>query len=173
MKTMFKAALAATVATGLFASPALAANTAGPESFKATATIMKPLTLVNVDDLEFGTILMGALLTSSDVVVDASIGAVAVCGAELSCSNLSKPASFDVTGVAFQNLDVNVTMPADAGKLMDVDGNSVDFVLDAPTSISLDDAGARRFYIGGAITVTAGTVDGVYSNDVNVTVEYI
>ena len=53
MKTMFKAALAATVATGLFASPAMAANSA-TKPFTATAKIVKPLTLVNTSLLDFG-----------------------------------------------------------------------------------------------------------------------
>ena len=52
-KFFTKAALAATVATGLFAAPAFAANSA-MDNFTATAKIVKPLTLVNSTTLDFG-----------------------------------------------------------------------------------------------------------------------
>ena len=81
-KTLFKAALAATAATGLFASPAMAQSI---EPFTATATIVKPLELTKVSDLDFGTITMGSGLTSSDVVVTQS-GAGSTCGANLTCT---------------------------------------------------------------------------------------
>jgi len=59
MKTLIKAAVAATVATGLFASPALAANTA-TAPFTAKAKIVKPLTLTAAGTLDFATILIPA-----------------------------------------------------------------------------------------------------------------
>ena len=46
-KFFTKAALAATVATGLFARPAFAANNSDTD-FTATATIRKPITLTKV-----------------------------------------------------------------------------------------------------------------------------
>ena len=57
MKTLTKAALAATVATGLFASPAFARQHRD-RRFTANATIVKPLTHGQVNDLDFGTITM-------------------------------------------------------------------------------------------------------------------
>lgn len=169
MKTLIKAALAATVATGLFAAPALAANTA-TAPFTAYAKIVKPLTLVKKDDLDFGTITLGTALTSSDVVV-ARDGGTSTCGTNLVCTT-PMPASFNATGVALQGLTVSVNMATSPGKLLDSLGNSVDFVIDAPTSISLDSAGKDYFEIGGTITVKSSTVDGSYENDVDVTVEY-
>lgn len=174
MKTLIKAAVAATVATGLFASPALAATTTGNSAvapFTAKAKIVKPLTLVKATDLDFGTITMGALLTSSKVVVGRTGGASDACGAELTCS-APTAASFDVTGVALQQLDITLSR-VPAGLLNTLDATkSVAFTVDPDTTVTLDAAGAASFDIGGAITVLSSTVDGDYSNTMDVTVSY-
>jgi len=170
MKTMFKAALAATVATGLFASPALAANSA-TAPFTAKAKIVKPLTLTKATDLDFGTITMGAALSSSDVVVGRSGGtATTSCGTNLTCS-APTAASFNVTGVALQTL--NVTLGAVTPLVNTLDNTkTVSFSADPDTTVSLDAAGAGSFDIGGKITVLAATADGDYTGTVNVTVAY-
>lgn len=181
MKTLIKAALAATVATGLFASPALAAVPAPTQPvtatapFTAKATIVKPLTLTNTAPLDFGTITMGAALTSSDVVVGRSGGATSSCGTNLSCTTGS-PATFKVTGVAGQQL--NITLSNVPGGLLNAADNSksVAFSPDPDTTVTLGstptDLGVGTFDIGGKITVLASTVDGDYSNTVDVTVAY-
>ena len=164
-KTLFKAALAATVATGIFAAPAMAADT---ETFTATARIVRPLVLTKVTDLDFGTITMLSGLVSSDVDVGRVGGGASSCGANLACT-APTAASFTVTGSADQDLDVTIAAPA---TLDDGAGNSVNFAADAPVLVSLDSAGDASFEIGGTITVLSTTVDGTYSNTVDVTVEY-
>ena len=171
MKTLIKAALAATVATGLFAAPAMAANS-DTKPFTAKAKILKPLTLTKATDLDFGTITMGAALTSSNVVVGRSGGvAVTSCGANLTCT-APVAASFDVTGVALQQLGIALTnVPATLVHTIDAT-KSVAFSVDPDTSVTLDSAGLGAFDIGGAITVLAATADGDYSGTVDVTVSY-
>ena len=165
-KFLTKAALAATVATGLFASPALAADT---EAFTATARIVSPLTLTNTADLNFGTITMLSGLVSSDVVVSQD-GSSDNCGANLSCT-AGSAASFDVEGSINQGVSITLDMPANPGLLMN-GAASVAFVADAPASVTLDGLGEASFNIGGTITVTSATTDGTYTNDIDVTVEY-
>ena len=165
MKTMFKAALAATVATGLLAAPAFAANS-DTKPFTATAKIVKPLTLTKVKDLDFGTITMGNSLTSSDVTVDQA-GTAPTCGANLSCT-APTAGSFTVTGVGTQSLTVSLTPPA---TLKDASNNTVALTVDAPATVALTN-GSGSFGIGGKITVTSGTVEGTYSNTMDVTVSY-
>jgi Domain of unknown function (DUF4402) len=170
MKTLIKAALAATVATGLFASPALAANTA-TAPFTAKAKILKPLTLTKAADLDFGTITMGAALTSSNVVVGRSGGAATACGANLTCS-APTAAVFNATGVALQQLNVTLTnVPATLVNTVD-STKSVAFSVDPDATVSLDALGAGSFDIGGSITVLASTPDGQYNGTVDVTVSY-
>lgn len=165
-KFLTKAVLAATVATGLFASPALAADT---ERFTATARIVSPLTLTKNADLNFGTITMLSGLTSSDVTVGQDSTGDA-CGANLACTTPS-PASFDVAGSVNQGVTITLDMPANPGLLVN-GAASVAFAADAPASVLLDSLGEASFTIGGTITVTSATTDGTYSNDIDVTVEY-
>jgi len=169
-KFLTKAALA-TLATGLFAAPVLAANTV-TAPFTAKAVIVKPLTLVNTGDLDFGTITMGAALTSSAVVVGRTGGAAASsCGANLTCS-APAAATFDVTGVALQQLNITVaSLPASLVHTTDAT-KSVPFSADADPSVTLDASGLGSFDIGGSITVSSTTADGTYDADVDVTVEY-
>jgi hypothetical protein len=171
MKTLIKAALAATVATGLFASPALAANSA-TAPFTAKAKIVKPLTLTKATDLDFGTITMGAGLTSSNVVVGRTGGAAATsCGANLICT-APVAASFNVTGVALQQLSVTLSnVPATLVHTTDNTKN-VSFSVDPDTSVTLNGSGLGSFDIGGSITVVAATADGDYDGTVDVTVSY-
>ena len=170
MKTMIKAALAATVATGLFAAPAFAANSA-TSPFIAKASIVKPLTLTNDTPLDFGTITMGAAVTSSDVVVARSGGSTTTsCGTNLTCSTPSA-ATFTVTGVAAQTLGITL---GTVGPLVNTLNplKTVAFVADPDTSVVLNSSGSGSFDIGGKITVLSSTADGDYTASVNVTVAY-
>ena len=167
MKILTKAALAATVATGLFAAPAFAANS-DTQPFTATAKIVKPLTLTNTATLDFGIITMTSTFAGGDVVVSQT-GAV-TCNAALTCAGTPTAAAFDVTGVANQALAVvvePVTVLTDS-----VSSETLAFVPDAPSTISLDSAGEDTFNIGGTITIPASANDGVYSADIDVTVTY-
>lgn len=175
-KTLIKAALAATVATSLFASPAMAAPGDDNKDFTATAVIVKPLVLTKVDDLNFGTITMLPTLVSQTVSVSqAEVGSCG--GADLSCSFPANPAaSFTIAGVGTQTLTVDVTgllggaVPTALVNTADA-AESVPFTVDAPLTASLV-AGVGSFAIGGSIVVDAGTVDGTYDADLNVTVSY-
>lgn len=66
-----KIALAALAATAAFASPAMAQTTDTEQAF-ARGTVLEPLQLTWVQDLEFGTILSPALV--GDVLIDADSG---------------------------------------------------------------------------------------------------
>lgn len=168
MNILSKAALAATVATALVATPAFAANS-DVKPFTATAKIVKPLILTKVKDLDFGTITMGNALTSSNVTVDQA-GTAPTCGANLTCS-APTAASFTVAGVGTQTLTVSLgTPPTKLVNTLD-DTKSVPFTVDAPATVSLT-SGSGSFGIGGLITVASGTVDGDYSATMNVTVSY-
>ena len=165
-KTFFKAALAATVATGVFAAPAMAADT---EPFTATATIVKPIELTKVTDLDFGTITMGSGLVSSNVVVDQA-GTSPTCGANLTCT-APTAGSFTLLGIGLQGVDIDFTAPATLVNTADP-LESIPFIADAPGSVTLLADGTGAFGFGGTITVAAATVDGVYSATFDVTASY-
>ena len=166
-KFLTKAALAATVASGLFAAPALANTDDG--TFVAKAVIVKPVTLTKDADLDFGTITLGSDLVSSDVVVSqAGLRTCDPSAAIVTCTQPAAAAAFSVLGVANQTLDIeygDVTALASAT-------DSVAFELDGPGTVDLDASGVGAFNVGGTITVTSDTDDGAYSADVDVTVTY-
>jgi hypothetical protein len=176
MKILTKAALAATVATGLFAAPAFAAS-AGTSSFKANAVIVKPVTMTKVTNLNFGTTTMNPTLTSAGatVTVGDATGATAVCSStQLTCSG-GFPASFNLTsGVAGQTVQVTFDTPPTVLTHTVDTTKTVAFNLNNPIeAVQLDSSGAGTFNIGGEITVVAATVDGAYSATVNVVANYL
>ena len=173
MKTLIKAAVAATVATGLFASPAFAAS-AGTSSFLSKAKIVKPVTLTKGDDLDFGTTTMLTTLTSATVTVADTAGSTAQCSdtTMLSCSG-GKPASFTLSsGLSGQTVAISYDVPPT--KLTLVGGTAtVPFALDAIENVTLDTSGAGSFNVGGTITVASTTLDGSYQATVNIVANYL
>ena len=172
MKTLFKAALAATVATGVFAAPAMAAP-ADTATFSAKAVIVKPVTIANDSALDFGTTTMNPSLISATVTVADATGSVAVCSStQLSCSG-GAPAPFTLTGgVAGQTITISYDTPP--AELTHTDGvSTVDFSLDAVENVLLDSNGEGSFNVGGTITVVDATVDGAYSAEVDVVANYL
>ena len=173
MKTMIKAALAATVATGLFASPALAAS-AGVGKFIANAKIVKPVTLTKGVDLDFGTTTMLPALDSATVTVADSLGAIAVCSdaAKLSCSG-GTPATFTLSsGVGGQTVQISYVTPPT--ELTLIGGTAtVGFKLDAVENVQLAADGTGNFRVGGEITVQNTTLDGAYRAVVNIVANYL
>lgn len=173
-KFLTKAALAATVAGTLFATPALAAP-ADTADFLAKAVIVKPVTMTKVTDLDFGTTVMNPTLTSATVTVGDADASVAVCSSTtmLTCSG-GFPASFNLTaGVAGQTVQITFDTPPTQLDHATIMGSSVPFALDAVEDVLLDSTGAGSFNVGGTITVAAGTDDGAYEATVDVVANYL
>lgn len=172
-KFLTKAALAATVATGLFAAPAFAAP-AGNEDFTARARIVKPVTIANLTDLDFGTVTMNTSIVSEVVNVGNGATDTAVCGsAQLTCSGASGSADFTLSG-GVANQAVALSYNAAPTVLTHSNGtNTVPFRLNSIANVTLDPTGAGEFSVGGRITVATATVDGDYSAVVNVVANYL
>jgi spore coat protein U-like protein len=169
MKTLIKAAVAATVATGLFASPAFAAPNTDKADFTAKAKIVKAVTLVKDSDLDFGTITMLNTLTSQTVTVGQD-NSKDCGGGDLTCAFPAQAsAGFTVTGVPTQALTVSLVAPT---VLKTVAGDTVAFRADAPSSVTVASTGSVIFGIGGEIDVVSATKDGSYNGDLTVTVTY-
>ena len=171
-KFLTKAAFAATVATSLFAAPAMAAP-AGNEDFTAKAKIVKPVTITNATDLDFGVVTMNPSLTSETVTVGNGAAAVAVCGsAQLTCSG-GGSADFTLSGgVANQTIELSYDTPPTVLTHSNL-SDTVAFRLNALANVTLDSAGAGSFSAGGEIDVVAATADGDYSALVNVVANYL
>jgi hypothetical protein len=173
-KFLTKSVLAATVA--FLATPALAQEQAtdGTADFEAKAKIVKPVTLINGDDLDFGTTIMRPTLTSATVKVSNVSGAAAVCGntTMLSCSG-GHPASFTLSS-GVQGQVVQISFPEAPTQLdhASISGMSVPFAVNKVADVELDENGAGSFNVGGTITIDSSTAAGDYKADVNIVANY-
>lgn len=171
MKKLFFAAAALAAFTA--ATPASAQAVSASPRATANARLIKPLTLTALQNLDFGTVVMGTLTAADTVSIDA-LGAVS-CGTSgnLTCSGTPKAAQFRITGT--QGQAVVVTSATATYSLTGSNGGTLTFTPTLPTgAITLGNAGSagNNFNVGGSISVTPTTLDGVYSGQVDIQVAY-
>ena len=170
----FKIALAALAASVAFASPAAAQVVTSTDTAEARGTVLQPLTLSRVQDLDFGTVLGSAVAGS--VTIDATSGNRTVAGgvAEVGINN-GQRAIFTGSGPAGDTVDLTLTQPA--GGLLYRDATTTLaglLVLDqaGATTRTIDAAGAFAVGVGGGFTIAANQPAGVYTADFDLTAEY-
>jgi len=163
--------LAITALVGLFAaSPVVAA---GPnQNANAAAKIVKPLTLAWVQDLDLGTIVLGAGTWATTTIGITSAGAFTCGNSNVTCSGATKQAEYKVTGTNNQRVfiiapDVTLTNQNDNTKTLQL-------TVDNPGFVDLGNSGnaGLTFGLGGSIGVSSTTTDGTYTGQFNVTVNY-
>ena len=162
-------ALAATAATmALTSAPALA-QVAPNQNATARARVLRPLTLTWVRNFDLGTIVLSGAAPFSATVSLSQAGAL-TCPASVTCSGATSTARYNVRGTNNQV----VLISAPNVTLSDGSGNNLLLSVSAPPSVTLTSSGAPGddFDIGGSITVSDTTVDGVYTGTFNVTAQY-
>jgi len=155
--------LVALLATGMGTGARAASITAS-----VNANVVKPLVFTSKQNLDFGTVLLGAAGTST---VSLSMAGVLSCGSGLTCSGVARPAIFNVQG---SNGQV-VRITAVASDLTNsTDGSKLRFTPIAPASVTLTNSGApgKDFNLGGSIAIPSTTTDGAYTGNIEVTAEY-
>ncbi|HWU91801.1 MAG TPA: DUF4402 domain-containing protein [Sphingomicrobium sp.] len=169
--------LAATVAfLAAAATPALAVTGPTPVSpdkqAKATATIVKPLTMTWVRDLNLGTIVLSGASPFAGAVVGINQAGTFTCtDANVTCSGPTSNAQYTLTGTDDQVVTVNtlptltLTNQADNTKTLTMN-------VDAPANVNLGSSGTTALPVGGSISVDSTTADGVYQGTFAVTVNY-
>ncbi|MGH6705289.1 MAG: DUF4402 domain-containing protein [Sphingomicrobium sp.] len=166
------AALAA--AATLVATPAVAAPVSASPKAKASARIVKPLTLTAQRDLDFATIVNGLAAGGTRVLAVSQAGVLSGCDATVVvCSGTPTSAEYNVTGT--NNMTVNIA--ATASNLTNTTSGgseTLSFTPDAPATVALGNSGAVGvdFTVGGSITIADTTVGGLYVGDIEVTVDY-
>lgn len=160
---------ATVLAAAFAASPALAATGAATPA-TATAQVVKPLLLSAKQNLDFGTIVVST--TSVTGTVTMTTAGVVTCTTGLTCSGSPKPAIFNVQG---SNNQV-VKMYSAASTLTAPGGATLTFTPTLPSGsqLTLVNSGApgSDFNVGGSIAIAANQADGIYSGNINVTVDY-
>ncbi|MEO6582215.1 MAG: DUF4402 domain-containing protein [Sphingomicrobium sp.] len=163
----------AVAALALTATPALAAPVSPNQNATATARIVKPLTLSWVQNLNLGTVLLsGAGAWSGAVVSVSQAGALTCANPNVVCSGAVQAARYNVRGTNNQLVYItapNVTLTSANNPL-----DTLLMTVSNPGSVMLTNSGAPGvdFNLGGSITVSSTTGDGVYSGTFNVTVDY-
>jgi hypothetical protein len=169
--------LAATVAAlALTATPAMAATTGtpvGPSDKDATATvhIVKPLTLAWKQDLNLGTVVLGAGTWTGAVVGISKAGAFSCTNTNVTCSGTPTTAQYTITGTNNQDVIVN----ANNVTLTNQNDNtkSLTLTVDNPGTVNLGTSGSGKvFDLGGSVSVASDTTDGTYVGTFAVTVNY-
>ncbi len=156
----------------LLAVPAAAAPIAADPPAQANALILKPLTLIRIDDLYFGTIIPSNL---SGVVTVPANGAApfASGGVTLVASDPGFRARFAGAGSANQLVVISVTNP---GLLPNGAGQNVTILamtLDGPPIRTIDATRAFFFHVGGILLVNANQAEGLYQSEFDVTANYL
>jgi hypothetical protein len=138
----------------------------------ASARLIKPLTLTAERDLNFGTIVMGAVTANEAVTISGS-GAV-TCGTSgaLTCTGQPQSALYRVNGT--QGQVVTVSSAAPSFVLNGPNGATLSFVPSFPATVTLANSGATgtEFTVGGSVTISSSTVDGLYSGQIEIQVAY-
>lgn len=163
---------ATTAALVLSAAPAAAQSA----SSQASVTINKPLTLTKKNDLAFGTVLLTGTGTFSTTVSVSATG-TRTCDASLAtCSGTAQQAVYNVSGNKQRTVALTIptsveltstTAPADKLTMTVINPN-------ATNTIVLTNSGnpGTDFGIGGSLTLTNDTSDGVYNGTFSVTANY-
>lgn len=158
------AALAA--AATIAATPAVAQVVPSNGPAQARATIVKPLTLSRVEHLDFGSIVVWG---DGTVSMDQA-GSLSCTAATLVCAATGTPAEFQVTGSNNRVVQVNA-----ADTTITNGTDTLNFTIDAPATVTLPNSGVgngTNFTVGGSIDVFETTSAGLYTGDMDVTVQY-
>lgn len=168
-KLLRMTSLVATVAGLAIATPAVAAPVNATTDANARVEILSGLTLTSTANLDLGTVVLsGAAPFSADVSIDRN-GVFSCDGGsgDVTCSGAPVAASYDVTG----SPGYNVVIASGPVSL----SNGTDTLILTPDHdavVPLGAGGAATFGVGGSVTVTDATPDGVYTGTFAVTADY-
>ena len=138
----------------------------------AGAIVLKPLTLLKLDDLDFGALFPAA--TAGTATLNPNTGIVTTAGGVTLGPGPTQPARF--TGAGTRNAPVIIRLPKDPITLTRAGGTETmtvdNWTTDGPTTRQIDAFEAFEFRVGGRLYVGANQADGVYVGSFDVTVIY-
>ena len=171
---MFRAARFTALFSLLTLAPPVAAGAApvraSPKA-KGQVTLVKPLTLQRLNDMDFATL---GVTTGGTATIDPISGALTVSSGLIRLGGTPSPARY--AGAATKNTVVNIRVPKQPVLITRVGGTQTlsvsNFTLDGQDKRTLAQSGSFTFAVGADITVPAGTLDGVYTGEIDVTIQY-
>lgn len=153
-----------------FGAPLRAAPVTSPTPPTSKAVIMRPLTLLKLGNLDFGTL---AVTTGGFSTISPTSGLATLTGGLLQAGGTPAPARFRGTASRLSLIIIRSSTPT---VLLRRSGGTETLTLDNLTlngsAIQLVGDTPFDFAVGGRLTVPAGAVDGVYSATFDITIEY-
>jgi hypothetical protein len=148
------------------------ARAAPGTSVGVSASVVKPLILKWVQDLDLGTIVLGPGTWSGATVGISRAGVFTCTNANVTCTGATKVARYNVSGTNNQVVRIsapNVTLVNQSDPTQ-----TLTLVVDSPGSVTLTNSGppGSNFSLGGTISLSSSTAGGVYAGTFNVTVDY-
>lgn len=152
-------------------APAMAAPIIAAPKAQASAGLLRPLTLQRWADLDFATL---GVTTGGTATVNPVTGVLSVTGGLLPLAGTPSAARY--AGAASKQTVVNIRIPKTPVLITRVGGTETlsvgNFTLDGQDKKALAQQQSFTFAVGATITVPAGTVDGLYTGEFDVTVQY-
>ena len=144
---------------------------AATASTSAKAIALRPLSLLNLRDLDFGTNISGTV--NGTITVNPTTDARTTTGGAVSAGGAPQAAQFYTYGGPLQNVQVNrgplpVLTRAGGGATMNVTG----LTLNGPTLRFLSAAGLLDLRVGGTLDVPANSLSGDYAGTFQIIVTY-
>lgn len=138
----------------------------------ADVVVLKPLTLLKVEDMDFGALFPAA--TAGTATLDPVTGVVTTAGGVTLGPGPTQPAQF--AGAGTRNAPVIIRLPKNPIALTRVGGTETmtvdDWTTDGPKTRQIDAFEAFEFRVGGRLYVGANQADGTYVGTFDVTVVY-
>jgi len=168
MTTHVRCLMLAAAGAALLPGTAVAAT----QSAAVSATVLKPLTLESLQNLDLGTITLGVGTWSGATVGISRTGVFTCASTNLVCTGAPRVARYKVTGSNRQV--VRITAPSVTLVNQADPTKTLTMAVDAPTSVTLTSSGQPgiNFDLGGTISLSSTTATGDYLGHFNVTVDY-
>ena len=155
-----------------FAAGAAAAPPSTTVVVPVRASVTKPLMLTALQDLDIGTIVLKPGTWSGATVSISQAGALTCANPNLVCTGTTQAARYNVAGT--NKMTVQVTAPNVSLTNQGDGSKTLQLVPLYPATVALPNSGnpGVEFAVGGTITVSSTTADGLYVGTMNVTVDY-
>lgn len=159
------------VAGVLLATLTTGAAEAATQTASSRAVTLRPLSIVKISDLEFGTMIAGT--TSGTVIIDPTTDARTTTGGTIAAGGAPKAAQFLTYGTQNSLLQVTrgplpVLTRAGGGASMNV----TQLTLNGPVTRVVNPAGVLDLRVGGTLAVAANQLAGSYSGNFDIIVTY-
>ena len=149
----------------------IAAPVSPPANPAARASLLKPLTLTKLSDMDFGNL---GITANGTAVINPVTDTMTTTGGVLRLGGTPRAATF--RGVAQGGAVVIIRVPNGGINLTRVGGTQTillnNFTLDGQSKRAMAQAGVFDFKVGATRRPTAGQVEGVYAGTFEVTIQY-